>query len=53
MLDLPGCVATGPDSEAVLRAIREAIEMHLGGIADDDEPIPEPKAKVEYPETTD
>lgn len=46
--DLPGCVATGPDRQAILQAIREAIEMHLAGMAEDGEPIPPPKAAVEY-----
>lgn len=33
--DLPGCVATGSDRKAVLQAIREAVEMHLAGMAED------------------
>ncbi len=48
MSDLPGCVATGPDRGAVLPAIREAIKTHLAGMTEDGEPIPEPKAIVEY-----
>ncbi len=46
--DLPGCVATGPDRQAVLQTIREAIGMHLAGMTEDGEPIPPPKAAVEY-----
>lgn len=49
---LPGCAATGPDREAVLRLIREAIEMHLAGMAEDGEPTPEPKAVVGYVESS-
>ena len=45
--DLPGCVATCPDPEAALKAIREAIEMQLAGMVADEEAIPEPKAVVE------
>ncbi len=40
--DLPGCVATGETQEEVERLIREAIALHLEGIAEDGLPIPEP-----------
>jgi predicted RNase H-like HicB family nuclease len=46
--DLPGCVATGPDRKSVVEAIQEAIELHLAGMVEDGETIPEPKAVVEY-----
>jgi predicted RNase H-like HicB family nuclease len=42
--DLPGCVATAPTSEAAERAIREAIEFHLQGLAEDGGQIPEASA---------
>jgi predicted RNase H-like HicB family nuclease len=45
--DLPGCVATGETEEEVSRLIREAIEIHLEGMADDGIPIPEPSSRVE------
>jgi predicted RNase H-like HicB family nuclease len=45
--DLPGCVATGSTKEEVERLIREAIEMHLEGMAEDGLPIPEPTSEVE------
>ena len=48
--DLPGCVATGQTKEEVERLIREAIEMHLEGMAEDGLPIPEPTSSVEYVE---
>ena len=48
--DLPGCVATGDTAEAVGRLIREAIEVHLEGMAEDGLPIPEPSSRVEYVE---
>ena len=48
--DLPGCVATGESEEEVGRLIREAIEMHLEGLAEDGLPIPEPSSRVEYVE---
>jgi predicted RNase H-like HicB family nuclease len=48
--DLPGCVATGKTQEEVEQRIREAIEVHLAGMAEDGLPIPEPTSKVEYVE---
>jgi predicted RNase H-like HicB family nuclease len=48
--DLPGCVATGESEEEVSRLIREAIELHLEGLAEDGLPIPEPSSRVEYVE---
>ena len=40
--DLPGCVAVGATREEVERLIREAIELHLGRMREEGEPIPEP-----------
>jgi len=48
--DLPGCVATGKTKKEVEKLIREAIEMHLEGMAEDGLPIPEPSSRVEYVE---
>ena len=48
--DLPGCIATGATVPEVEEAIREAIEMHLEGMAEDGLPIPEPSSRVEYVE---
>ena len=48
--DLPGCVATGDTIEEVGRLIREAIALHLEGMAEDGEAIPEPSSRVEYVE---
>lgn len=48
--DLPGCVATGATVAEVEEAIREAIQMHLEGMAEDGLPIPEPSSHVEYVE---
>jgi predicted RNase H-like HicB family nuclease len=48
--DLPGCVATGRTKEEVERLIREAIALHLEGMAEDGLPIPEPSSRVEYVE---
>lgn len=48
VLDLPGCIATGATVRDVERNIRGAIEMHLAGMREDGEPIPEPSSQVEY-----
>ena len=40
--DLPGCVAAGDTLEETEQLMREAIEMHLQGMREDGDPIPEP-----------
>ena len=40
--DLPGCVATGRTREETEQRIRKAVEMHLAGLREDGDPIPEP-----------
>jgi len=46
--DLPGCVAAGATLEEATELIRGAIRMHLAGMAEDGEAIPEPKTIAEY-----
>jgi predicted RNase H-like HicB family nuclease len=46
--DLPGCVAAGATLEETTDLIRGAIRMHLAGIVEDGEPIPEAKTIAEY-----
>jgi len=46
--DLPGCVATGKTREDVAQNMREAIEMHIRGLVEDDLVIPEPHTSAEY-----
>lgn len=41
--DLPSCITTG-------RNIREAIALHLEGLREEGEPIPEPHTAVAYVE---
>ncbi|MBI2816003.1 MAG: type II toxin-antitoxin system HicB family antitoxin [Acidobacteria bacterium] len=48
--DLPGCVSTGMTLEDVERNIREAMELHLEGMRQEGEPIPEPSTYCEYVE---
>jgi predicted RNase H-like HicB family nuclease len=47
--DLPGCVTTGNTIEEVRSNIQEAISLHLDGMREDGEPIPEPSI-VEFVE---
>lgn len=46
--DLPGCVTTGQTVEEVERNILEAIELHIEGMIEDGEPVPEPSTAVAY-----
>lgn len=48
--DLPGCVAVGKTRKVVERLIREALEMHLEGMAENGDEIPEPTSEVGYVE---
>ena len=48
--DLPGCITTGRTVEEIERNIREAIELHLEGLREDGELIPEPHTEVTYVE---
>jgi predicted RNase H-like HicB family nuclease len=40
--DLLGCITTGAMPEETMCNIREAIELHLEGIREDGDPVPEP-----------
>jgi len=42
--DVPECATTGKTREEVERRMREALEFHLEGILEDNDPIPEPHA---------
>lgn len=46
--DLQGCITTGRTVEEIERNIREAIELHLEGLREDGDPIPEPRTAVSY-----
>ena len=48
--DLPGCITTGRTTEEIEHNIREAIALHLEGLMEDGEPIPEPHTAVTYVE---
>lgn len=42
--DLPGCVTAGVDLDDARRMAEEALALHLAGMSEDKEPIPEPSA---------
>ena len=46
--DLPGCIATGKTLEEVKTNMREAIQMHLEGMIEDQELIPQSQTMAEY-----
>ena len=48
--DLPGVVSVGDSREEVVRLIQEAIELHLEGMREDGDPIPEPGTNIFYAE---
>jgi predicted RNase H-like HicB family nuclease len=46
--DLPGCVATGKTREDVEKNMRDAIQMHIEGLLEDSEAVPESHSFAEY-----
>ena len=40
--DLPGCVSWGEDAGEAVRNAEEALALHLGGMVEDNEAVPEP-----------
>jgi len=48
--DLPGCVAAGESRDETIELMRGAIEMHLDGMREDGQTVPEPSAQAEFVE---
>jgi len=46
--DLPGCIATGDTPEETEANMHEALQLHIEGMIEDGEPIPESVALAEY-----
>jgi len=46
--DIPGCVATGKTPEEVKQTIKEALEFHMEGLAEDGMKAPKAAAQAEY-----
>ena len=42
--DLPGCITFGKDEEEAIRMAKEAVSLHIYGMEQDKEPIPEPSS---------
>ena len=42
--DLPGCIAAGQTQDEVRQLIEDAVELHLRGMREDGDPIPDPTA---------
>jgi len=50
--DLPGCVAVGESREEVVELIKEAIDLHLEGMREQGDPIPEASSESAFIETS-
>ena len=48
--DLPGCVSTGSSREETERSMKDAIEFHLEGLAEEGYEIPIPHSYSTYVE---
>jgi predicted RNase H-like HicB family nuclease len=46
--DLSGCVATGATREEAEKNMHEAIEMHVHGLIEDNQPVPASQSFAEY-----
>jgi predicted RNase H-like HicB family nuclease len=46
--DLPGCVATGKTREQTARNMHKAIEIHVRGMREDRQSVPQMHAFAEY-----
>jgi predicted RNase H-like HicB family nuclease len=46
--DLPGCAATGATREEVEKNMLEAIALHIQGMKEDNQPIPQTSSFAEY-----
>jgi len=44
--DLPGCIAAGSSEAEVRELIREAIELHIGGLREEGQPVPPPSSSA-------
>jgi predicted RNase H-like HicB family nuclease len=44
--DLPGCIATAKTQKQLERTIRQAIEFHIEGLMEHNEPVPKPTVEA-------
>jgi len=45
--DVPGCITTGPTLEETRKLMKEALEFHFEGLAEDGLEIPKPTSHAE------
>jgi len=50
--DLPGCIVAGKTIPEIKDMMDKAVKMHLEGMREDGEPIPEPSTTADYIEIT-
>ena len=48
--DIPGCIATGKTRKETEKNIKEAISLHIDGLKEDGQSLPEPSSFTEYVE---
>ncbi|MEK6777879.1 MAG: type II toxin-antitoxin system HicB family antitoxin [bacterium] len=46
--DLPGCVAAAATRDQVIKLIKEAIELHIEGLREAGQPVPQPSSVSEF-----
>ena len=46
--DLPGCVATGTTRDETEQNMLEAIQLHVDGLREDGQPVPQSSSVAEY-----
>ncbi len=46
--DLPGCVAAAATRDRVIKLIKEAIELHIEGLREAGQPVPQPSSVSEF-----
>ncbi len=46
--DLPGCIATGLTREDVEQNMHDAVRLHVEGLLEDNQPVPENRSFAEY-----
>lgn len=46
--DLPGCIVTGKTIPEIRESMNKAIKIHIAGMKEDGEPIPEPSSIADY-----
>jgi len=44
--DLPGCITVGETKEETMKHMQEAIQLHIEGMKEEGEPIPEPSSEA-------